>query len=204
MKSIIAAACAMALSGCAFSVYDLPVNYTYTSAVAAPSKTLPAIRVGDVSDTRGVKNPRMILNQTNGYNQTTTGGWQAEKNLSEIVRDAVAAGAAKYASAAPDGAKAILLSGELTDVTDEVISGFWTADLTMKVSVRFTATDETTGEILWRDTIIGEAKNQKGNANKMIVSAFSGAITDLVDKLYSDQYFRQQLTRAAPSGAPTS
>ncbi|MCB2112460.1 MAG: hypothetical protein KDD85_02800 [Parvularculaceae bacterium] len=205
IRMVIVACATVLLSGCAFTVYDVPLNYSYASDATSPGPLLPAIRVGEITDGRDVKNPRMILNQTNANGQTTTGGWQAEKNLSVIVREAIVSGAAKYAAAAPEGENSILLTGELTDVTDQVVTGFWTAELTMKIGVRFTATDQSTGEIVWRDTITGEAKSGKrSNAKSMVVESFNGAVTEMVDNLFADTYFRQQIAKVNRRSSATS
>ncbi|MEZ5915760.1 MAG: hypothetical protein R3C42_09080 [Parvularculaceae bacterium] len=140
-----------------------------------------------------MKNPRMILDgKLTGRRRLAVG---KPENLSVIV--------ARPLFPAPPNMQpprrrrnSILLTGELTDVTDQVVTGFWTAELTMKIGVKFTATDQSTGEIVWRDTITGEAKSGKrSNAKSMVVESFNGAVTEMVDNLFADTYFRQQIAK---------
>ncbi len=182
------------LSGCAFTVHDLPVNYEYTKAIDLPHKAnYPEINITDVVDVRTVANPRMIMNQQNGYGQTTTGGWQAEKELSLIIKDALVQGV-KQAKLDQFSGRKVQLSGELVDVTSNIVAGWTSGTINMKVSVKLTARDVGTGKILWKDTMFGDGTSSKKSAIKpLLVEAFSNSLDDLVDNLFSDEYFQQSV-----------
>src|SRR5690554_7751194 len=86
MRLPIALSLVMLLSGCAFNVYVVNVDYKYDNPIETDLSSI-ALDVGEFKDSRNVDNPRMIVNQKNGYGQTTTGGWQAEKPLIDIVKE---------------------------------------------------------------------------------------------------------------------
>jgi len=175
------------LAGCAFTVHDLPVNYEYSNTITLPKSTdLPEVTISAIEDVRTVENPRMIMNQKNGYGQTTTGGWQAEKELSLIVKDAIQQGIVKANLNSNDGRK-IQLDGQLVDVTSNVVTGWVKGTINMKVSVKLTARNTDSDEILWRDTIFGDGSSGK------LRDAFANSLSDLVDNLFNDEYFQQKV-----------
>ena len=182
------------LTGCAFTVHDLPVNYEYNNAINLPKQeNLPQVSITEIEDVRTVANPRMIMNQKNGYGQTTTGGWQAEKDLSLIVKSAIEQGLDKASLNTPSERK-VQLSGELVDVSSNIVTGWTKGTVNMKVSVKLTARDSTSEEILWRDTLFGDGISSKRAAIKpAILEAFTNSLNDLVDKLFKDEYFQQKV-----------
>ena len=182
--------------GCAFSVYDLPIHYEYAGDVPRIERTdLPALDVGEIKDTRSVANPRMIMHQKNGYGQTTSGGWQAEKDLAVIVQDALVQGIVATGLDGPRASR-LTLTGELNDVTSEVVMGWVSGTLRVKMTVKLEASDPATGEIVWRDTFISAGEAQGGTVSKTLGTAFKGALDDLLRSLFTDQYFLQQVSRA--------
>lgn len=179
-------------SGCAFTVHDLPVDYTYTGqvpALAQPNK--PNLTVTEIKDTRTVENNRMIMNQMNTYGLTTTGGWQAEKELSLIVVDALVQGFEAAGLNRPN-AENIAISGELIDVDSEVVTGWTKGTINMSVTVKLSANKG--DQIIWRDTLVGNGTSGKQTSIKnALKESFSDALNDLVSNLLSDDYFRQQV-----------
>ena len=181
-------------SGCAFTVHDLPVDYQYENTIPiADTGNLPEIHVSDIEDVRNVENPRMIMNQKNGYGQTTTGGWQAEKELSLILKDAIIQGV-ENANLNQSRDRKIQLDGQLVDVTSNIVSGWTSGTINMKVSVKLTARNQESNEIVWRDTIFGDGASGKQSSIKpALIEAFSNSLNDLVDNLLQDEYFQQQV-----------
>lgn len=179
-------------SGCVFTVHDLPVDYTYSGqvpALAQPNK--PNLTVTEIKDTRTVENNRMIMNQTSGYGQTTTGGWQAEKELSLIVVDALVQGFEAAGLIRPN-AENIAISGELIGVDSEIVTGWTKATINMSVTVKLSANKG--DQIIWRDTLVGNGTSGKQTSIKnALKESFSDALNDLVSNLLSDDYFRQQV-----------
>lgn len=182
------------LSGCAFTVHDLPVNYQYSGqSFGLEGHHLPSISIGEINDNRNVENPKMIMHQINGYGQTTTGGWQAEKALSLIVKDALIQ-AIDAQGLNDERPRNVILEGDLVDVSSKVVSGWASGTINMKVTVKLTARDHNTNKILWRDTIFGDGTSGKESSIKpAILKAFNASLNDMVSKLFTDEYFRQQV-----------
>ena len=195
MKLTIAIFTIFLVSGCAFTVHDTPVNYVYSgNTITAGGQNLPNITIGMIRDTRSVENPRMIMNTRNGNGQTASGGWQAEKGLSFLVKDALKQGiAAAKLDLIRD--RKVLLSGELVDVSSDVVMGWTSGTVNMKISVKLTVRDEVSSKILWRDTIFGAGStNSKGLSSKeTVVKAFKLSLNNMVDNFMSDEYFQQQV-----------
>lgn len=187
---------ASSIGGCAFTVHDVPLNYNYAGTLAPSESALPSVQVGDFQDVRDVANKRMIANAQNLNRDTTTGGWQAEKDLALIVKDAFAEGAAQLGAGDKSKMPVLLLAGELTDVTSRSVVGLVRGTFAMQIRVRLTLRDQRTGEIIYRDSVTGEGSANSGN---VVRSAFNTALTNLVDRALNDAYFRQQLSRAASS-----
>jgi len=182
-------------SGCAFSTYDAPVYYQhYGTLPVAKGDNLPQISIGRIHDIRVLDNHRMIMNQHNGYGQTTTGGWQAEKDLTLIIKDALTQGISKSKLSLPRDRK-ILLEGQLIDVTSSTMMGWSKGTLKMRVLVKLSARDITSNEIIWRDTLYGEGQADGGSLTMKptVLTAFRSALDNMVKNLFADEYFQQQV-----------
>lgn len=192
-RQIISAFSIALLSGCAFTVHDLPVNYQYSGEdIVISSSDDPEVRVESITDDRNVENPRMIMNQMNGYGQTTSGGWQAEKDLALIVKDALDQGIAKAGLNSSSDRK-VTITGQLVDVSSSVVSGWSSGTVNVKVAVKLTA-KEPSGKILWRDTLYGDSSSDKVTTIKDgLLQAFNSALDKLVSNFLTDDYFRQQV-----------
>lgn len=201
MKSVVSAlfliAASLGLGGCAFSVYPTPLNYSYAGAIKSADPAVPAVRVAEIRDTRDVADKRMILNQINGNGQTTTGGWQAEKELALVVQDALQAGAQRLQATTGDETPYLVLDGELTNISNRSVMGWSSGSFTMQIQVRLTLRNERTKQILYRDSITSEGSASKGANDVIIRTAFNTALTNLVDRTFTDEYFLQQVRSAA-------
>ena len=183
-------------AGCVLSVYDLPIDYEVSGDVPRIDRAdLPTLLVGDIEDNRGASNPRMIMHQKNQYGQTMSGGWQAEKDLSLIVQDALKQGI--VASGLDQGGPGQLtLSGELIEVASEHVVEFFSGTTRVKMTVKLQASDTVTGHIVWRDTFISVREAKGGTISNNLRAAFRSALDDLLRRLFSDQYFLQQVQRS--------
>lgn len=181
------------LSGCAFTVHDLPVNYQYSGEdIVLSSSNTPEVSIENIADDRNVENPRMIMNMKNGYGQTTSGGWQAEKDLALIVKDALDQGISKAGLNSLSDRK-ITINGQLVDVSSNVVSGWSKGTVNVKVAVKLTAKDSS-DKILWRDTVYGDSSSDKVTMIKDgLLQAFNSALDNLVSNFIADDYFQQQV-----------
>jgi len=177
-------------TGCAFTVYDVNVDYQYDQPVSEKLEGTK-IEVIKFTDGRDVENSRMIMNQKNGYGQTTSGGWQAEKPLSEILQDAVVDGLSDANTILDPSVAAMQLSGELLEVNTEIIMGVWKGSYKGKITAKFQLKDKDSGDILWRDTFVGSGQVKGGDG---VVTSFTIALDDLVNDLLNDEYFLSKIS----------
>lgn len=179
-------------SGCAFSVNQTPLNYSYSGRLPdqggkAPTKSLT---LTDIRDTRDVTTPKMIAHKRNGYGFQTSGGWEAEKPIADIVKDALGEGMKrKGLTLVPKGD--FTLSGELMGYGGWVkhptpFHGVYNSRMTVKLQLR----DEASKKILWRETFVGEASIDGG---EHIKDGFTMALNDLVTKVVTDEFLLQHL-----------
>ena len=180
------------LSGCAFTVHDVQVNYDYVGTVSTDLSNInpSPLKIGVINDGRNVENPRLIMNMTNLNGATTSGGWQAEKPLAEIVRDAIIQGLINAKTPLADSGESLILTGELVDFDYEVIMGMWTGTIKSSLSVKLQVRNTNTNKIIWKDTIISSASVKSGEGAK---GALKAVLDDLIADLLSDEYFVQQL-----------
>ena len=163
------------LSGCAFTVHDVQVNYDYVGTVSTDLSNInpSPLKIGVINDGRNVENPRLIMNMTNLNGATTSGGWQAEKPLAEIVRDAIIQGLINAKTPLADSGESLILTGELVDFDYEVIMGMWTGTIKSSLSVKLQVRNTDTNKIIWKDTIISSASVKSGEGAK---GAFKSSI----------------------------
>ncbi len=189
MKKLIIFTMVLFTSGCAFTVHDVYVDYKYEKPIEydfVPRQ----LEVGDVKDSRGAENPRMIMNMTNLNGATTSGGWQAEKALNEIVKDAVIQGLSNSNIDLSNPESEIKLSGELLAFDVETIMGAWQGTYKGKMTAKFELVDLDSGNIVWRDTFIGSAQVKGGEG---VVGVLKETLDDLVTKFLNDKYFQQKI-----------
>ena len=180
------------VSGCAFSVHETPLNYSYSGRLPEGGGKTPtkSLTLGDIKDSRDVTTPKIIMHMRNANGFQTSGGWEAEKPIVDIVRDALGEGIKrKGLILAPKGD--FSLSGELMGYYAWVkhptpFHGVYNSRMSVKLQLR----NETTNKILWRETFVGEATIDEGDRIK---DGFTMALNDLVTKVVTDELLLQPL-----------
>jgi hypothetical protein len=185
------------VSGCAFSVHQTPLNYTYSGQLSndgrkAPTKSLASI---DIKDARDVTTPKMIMHMYNAHGIQTSGGWEAEKPIAVIVGEALGEGfKLRGLRVTPNGE--LSLSGEIVDFSGRVKApGYLDHVFSTKLTVKLQLRNEMTKRILWRDTFIGQGTvNQTAIYNgKYAKDSFVISLDDLVTKVITDELFLQHV-----------
>jgi hypothetical protein len=181
-----------AVSGCALTVRDTPVDYKFTKAPAADFSGSPEkIRVGKFADSRGMDNPRMLMHSQNMYGNTMSGGSQAEEPVAEIVRDGVVQGlTAAHARVVEDG-PSLILSGDLMEYSYSVVQGLWAGTVNTKLLVKVKLSSQS-GHTIWSDTLLGKA-SYHGAMNPGDVVLFQLTLDDFVMELQKNEDFQRAL-----------
>ncbi len=174
------------LSGCAFTIHESPVNYSYSGeVVAAGADIARGVTVGNVEDNRTVDRPDIISHLVNGYGQTTSGGYVAEAPIAEIVKNGVqeALDAAGYSGQADE----LTMDLTIEDYEYDAVSGFWSVkNITAEMTVALRM--ESRGTLVAQNTVVGKIKLEteelKGKPDKeLVVLLFSRALDDTVAKI---------------------
>lgn len=174
------------LSGCAFSIHESPLNYSYSGEVVAAGADISrGVVVGAVEDNRTVDRPDIISHLVNGYGQTTSGGYVAEAPIADIVKDGVqeALDAAGY-SGHPDE---LTMDLTIEDYEYDAVSGFWSVkNITAEMTVALRM--ESRGTLVAQNTVVGKVKLEteelKGKPDKeLVVLLFNRALDDTVAKI---------------------
>ena len=173
-------------SGCALTIHESPVNYSYAGTVEAAGNSIKrGVTVGAVEDNRTVDRPDIISHLVNGYGQTMSGGYVAEVPIADIVKDGVqdALDKAGYSGQA----EMLSLDLALEDYEYDAVSGFWsvkniTSQLTLALKM------EADGQLVAQNTVIGKVKLEteelKGKPDKeLVVLLFSRALDDAIGKV---------------------
>ncbi len=174
------------ISGCAMTVEKVALDYTPPSIITDNAKS--TVFVTHIADERTVASPNMILHKKNQYGNTMSGGYEAEKPLTEIIKDSLQAAFlqtndSKYS-----------LNGTLEDFTYEAISGWWSSKLKSKLIIKLNMKDKDTNKIVWNDTIIARGNvDEFSGSDDAVRKLVSTALDDLLKKLRNSESLNQHL-----------
>lgn len=184
------------LTGCAFTVHDVKVNYQYNQSISQDLSKVnkSPVKIGEFTDERGVENARMILNMQNLNGQTTTGGWQAEKPVAEIIKDGITQGLEKAKLPLSNSGEQLVLKGELLEFDYKTVMGVWQGTIQPRLMVKLEIVDTATHSIIWKDTLISK-KSITGYTE--VQDLLRASIDQLVTDLLEDEYFLQKIKNGA-------
>lgn len=187
----------LSVSGCLYATHDVLVDYSFhgnvTELVHSPTTSL---QLGQFEDVRGESNPRMLVHIHDGYQQPTAGGWQAEKPVADIVRDAVRQGLVAANAPLRESGASVELTGEVQEYTYRIEKQFWTGDLFPMLTVAFRMRDVDSRQTIWKKTITGTS-HFHGSFMPSTELVFRGALDDLVLRVVSDPAFANALNGQA-------
>tara|TARA_R110002049_G_scaffold2675_1_gene19967 strand:- start:5233 stop:5790 length:558 start_codon:yes stop_codon:yes gene_type:complete len=180
-------------------MHDVNANYAYDQPVSERLKGVN-LEVVEFTDERGIENLRLIMNNKNGYGQSTSGGWQAEKPLSDILREVIIDGLGDAQADLNSNTANMQLSGELLDVDPELIMGWSEHTISGNISAKIQLRNKSSGELIWQDTFIGNANKKVGNGFGVMMDDALAiwlplCLDDLVSELLNDEYFLNQVTK---------
>lgn len=187
------------LSGCAFSISQVPIGYSYNERLSLEHPVSKSLAVGDVKDSRNIDNPKLIVHKRNEAGNVTTGGYEAEKPLSEIIRDGLNQGLIAAAIPTSSGSCNFTLYGELMDFSNDLTMGLWKATLNSKLTVKLRLRDNANNTVIWGETLMGKAREipitgiPGITGDDHIKDGFAKALNDLIRQLYTDEAFLEKL-----------
>jgi hypothetical protein len=182
------------LTGCAFS--RTPVKLTFSPSVTQPlnSTRKGSLEVGEVKDTRLVKDPLVLMQKANAYG-ATSGAYVTEVPVATIFRDGLKMALEQNGFTGTNTVHYELLT-ELQNFDIGFIQNGLFSSPTLKpwLEARFELVDKATGQPVWHDTYTGQITEQgsawNGAGGDTIAKAFSLASQEVVKQLIADKTFR--------------
>lgn len=101
----------------------------------------------------------------------TSGGWQAQQPLSEIICDSIVDGLKMAELDVVSEGSALALSGELVNLDYKIITGFWKGQLNSEMTVKLELKRTSDGEILWRETDFSKDRTDRFEIEKYFSKA---------------------------------
>ncbi|MGE4650041.1 MAG: hypothetical protein AAEJ53_04055 [Myxococcota bacterium] len=157
-KSLILTAIAGVLGGCAFGASQVQLDYKLEpmDITQYRSKGTATIQIVEVKDGRGVDDPSVIVHKKNGYGQSTSGTYVAEKPIAEIVTGAVVEALEQLNyKISPDGK--FKLSGRINSVDRKDFPGLLDDSIQLSLAIALQITTHG-GDPVWSENFIGNGK----------------------------------------------
>ncbi|MEX0618719.1 MAG: hypothetical protein WDZ76_02435 [Pseudohongiellaceae bacterium] len=182
---VLFAALSLALFPLSTVAETIEINYTYNDEVSVDFSDLPRgpLRVAEFSDARRGVEPTEITADNLG-NSEISGGYQADRPLADIIRDALVQGLAKGGASLVDADENLRLEGGLSDSNVQLVErdGQQSIQLTLRASVSL----QGGGRTLWETVLFG-----RGTAlvSEGIEPALNEALDRMVRGLIRDDYF---------------
>ena len=183
-KSLILTTVAGVLGGCAFGASQVQLNYELepTDITQYRSKSTATLQIVQLKDGRGVEDPNIIVHKKNGYGQTTSGTYVAEKPIAEVVTSAVveALDQLNY-KVSPEGK--FKLSGRINSVDRKDFPGLLDDSIQFSLDVSLQITTRG-GDPVWSENFIGNGKVISSMAGGDVIrEEFDDTLTRVVRQL---------------------
>ncbi len=179
-------------TGCAFTRTKVDVRLSPTAS--KPLNRIPTAQlfIGQVEDTRPVKDKYVLTQKFNGYGQRTSGAYVANEPVSDIFKAGLLLALQDNGFIQTSNQSSLELRANIQDFDHTVVMGFWTATVSPKLTVRFELFDISKGFSVWRDTLVGRATMETAwGTGEFLVQTFSKASDDVFLQLMSDNTFRE-------------
>lgn len=196
-KILTAVAAAAALSGCAMTTTQLPLNYHPTPGFVKPVKTSNSIAVKPFEDARG-EDPRIIMHKINGYQEETTGAYVAEKPIVEILQSAVEESLESSGYKVTQDHARFSLYGKFVSFEAKPLIGMFSSTLQTKLTLNLKLRDGKADNICWTDTITGKSSVQSSmgtSEEDWLRKGFKLAADNAISHLLNDEDFQHALSR---------
>jgi|GEM_PF-2234000 len=175
----------VSLSGCAFTTDKVPLNYKFNASTDKTkySKTYLPIYIDKIIDNRQENNPNLIVHKRNGYLEATTGGYEAEKPIADILRQGLTSGLQQAGFTVLTRPQKYILSGSIESTEMKVIIGILQGSIEIDTQVNLKVINKLTGKTLWQNAYTGRGRVK--SANLEIAKAFNQSLTDIISQVQS-------------------
>ena len=142
------------LTGCAFTKETVPVSFQrplFNETVTEDA----VIVVQKLRDARGV-DPHLLAHK--GIQMKTTGEYLTEREVADIVTDALKETLSSLHYKIANDAGALTLSGDIIKFDSNPIMGFWAGAMEGSIQLNLKLSDAKTGALLWSELLSGYSK----------------------------------------------
>ncbi|HEU5124720.1 MAG TPA: hypothetical protein VFW05_11725 [Verrucomicrobiae bacterium] len=185
--------------GCAFT--RTRVNVQLTPTASSPLDKTPAVelRVGEVKDTRPVKDGFVLSQKYNGYGQRTSGAYVAQEPVAQIFKQSLFSVLEKNGFITTGATNRLELRADIQEFSHDIMAGFLKATVQPKLIVRFELVETDSGRSVWHDTLIGrETLQTSWGTGAFLVETFNKAADDIFKQLISNTNFRNCISANSP------
>jgi len=182
------------LGGCAFTTETVKIDYTpshYSKVTEVKTKT---IEVNRLKDMRGV-DPKLLSYKGTGVK--TSSGYVSEREVSEIVTEAIKNLLSNMNYNAVDNKGMLALTGEILKFETIVLVGFWSGQLEGNIQVNLRLIDNKSGNIIWTEIVSGNGKKtgllmDSAGSRK---EALEAALDSLMSNIYNSTSLKKAVER---------
>ena len=174
----------------ASAVEDLDFSYTYKGNHGVDFSSMPKgpLRLATFTDARSVDSPALITDEELG-NSSATGGYQLDRPVADLVRDALVQGFVSGNAALVDSGEKLLIVGELlaSDARLTTSNDVETIQITLRTNIKL----QGSGGTIWETILFARGK---APASEGLESALTDALNRIVRELLRDDYFLIEVT----------
>ncbi len=172
-----------------------------TPTASSPLDKTPAVelRVGEVKDTRPVKDGFVLSQKYNGYGQRTSGAYVAQEPVAQIFKQSLFSVLEKNGFITTGATNRLELRADIQEFSHDIMAGFLKATVQPKLIVRFELVETDSGRSVWHDTLIGrETLQTSWGTGAFLVETFNKAADDIFKQLISNTNFRNCISANSP------
>ncbi|MGD9153254.1 MAG: YajG family lipoprotein [Gammaproteobacteria bacterium] len=185
----------LGLSGCAMSMSNVSLNYkTPRVPKINRAKYNQSIKVSRIDDQRG-ENSRLIVHKINMNEETTSGGYLAEKPLNVVVQNALRNAFIKQGYIVKTHHATYELTGTLNDYSVKWITGMFSSRAISKLEMQFSLLNLKTHNVVWNNYVIGRGNYKSGESGGVVALLFNRALNSVIIQLTNSASFRQALLK---------
>lgn len=167
---------------------NVEVNFEYTGDHRVDlSKIRAPMKIAAFTDGRGGDNARLITDADLG-NSAASGGYQAEADLADIIRDALVQGFEKGGATLVESDETMSIVGNLVSSEATLVDrgGVPSIQVTLRTNVQL----QGGGRMIWQTTLFGRGIVP---ASEGLVAAIHAALDRSIRELVQDDYFVMEI-----------
>ena len=182
------------LTSCAYTTSTVKVDYTpqdYSVHVDSSS----SIFVQKLSDQRGVE-PNLLSYK--GVQYKTTGKYITDREIADIVTDAIKGVLTKMGYPLVDNGGNVTLKGEILKLDSQVLMGFWSGELDSNIQLNLKLSDNKSGAVIWSEIVSGNGQTTglQIDSEEHRKEVIEKALDNLMSKIANSTTLREAIAKA--------